>query len=360
MSRPNVVITLNENDTLKFTLNGVNVSIANAIRRIILSDIPTVVLKPEKCTIAKNTSRLNNEIIKQRLGCVPVHINDMNAPVEDFRAEIKYKNDSDIIKYVTTENFRVFMKDNEITKDVLRKIFPANPLTHHFIDLVRLRPKLSNEIGGEEIDITCQLSIGTARDNAMYNVASTCVYGNTVDPVAINKQWNIKKKELSGKGLSKDDIEYEHKNWLILDSKRHFIKDSFDFIIQTLGVFSNEKLVLIACSIMRTKLQAIIDNITEISVKPSDTTIANSYDVKLENEDYTLGKVIEYNLYDNYYLGDKSLSFVGFSKRHPHDNYSIIRIALQDAGEADLVRRYITNACEISIAQFESISRHFN
>ena len=55
---------------------------------------------------------------------------------------------------------------------------------------------------------------------------------------------------------------------------------------------------------MRTKLQAIIDSISEISkYKPSDTTMPNSYDIKLENEDYTVGKVIEYNLYDNYYLG---------------------------------------------------------
>ena len=360
MSRPHVIITQNENDTLKFTLNGVDVSIANAIRRIILAEIPTVVLKPEKCTISKNTSRLNNEIIKQRLGCIPVHINDMNAPIDDFRVEIQSKNNSDSIIYVTTEDFKVFTKDKQVTKDVQRKIFPANPFTHRYIDLLRLRPKLSTEIGGEEIDIVCQLSIGTAKENAMYNVSSTCVYGNTTDPVGVNKAWTRKKKELSDKGLNKDEIEYEHKNWLILDSKRHFIQNSFDFIIETLGVFSNQKLVIIACSIMRSKLQNTIDNITEISVKPSDTTIPNSYDVKLENEDYTLGKVIEYNLYNNYYLGDKSLTFVGFSKRHPHDNYSTIRVALQEPGEADLVRRYITNACEISIAQFEAIATHFN
>ena len=68
-------------DMLSFTLRGVNVSIANAIRRTILSDINTVVFRTtpnekNKATIIANTSRLNNEIIKQRLSCIPIHIKD--------------------------------------------------------------------------------------------------------------------------------------------------------------------------------------------------------------------------------------------------------------------------------------------
>ena len=59
-------------DELSFTLSNVNVSVANSIRRTILSDIPTVVFKTapyeeNKSTILVNTSRLNNEIIKQLL-----------------------------------------------------------------------------------------------------------------------------------------------------------------------------------------------------------------------------------------------------------------------------------------------------
>ena len=43
----NPFITLNaeENDVLSFTISGVNVSLANAIRRTILSDIPLLVFK---------------------------------------------------------------------------------------------------------------------------------------------------------------------------------------------------------------------------------------------------------------------------------------------------------------------------
>ena len=53
---------------LKFTMSGINVSLMNALRRTILSDIPTVVFKTapyeeNKATIIANTSRLNNEIL---------------------------------------------------------------------------------------------------------------------------------------------------------------------------------------------------------------------------------------------------------------------------------------------------------
>ena len=37
---PNVQIISEDDNTLKFTLSGVNVSIANAVRRTIMSNIP--------------------------------------------------------------------------------------------------------------------------------------------------------------------------------------------------------------------------------------------------------------------------------------------------------------------------------
>ena len=68
-----------DDNYLQFKLSGVNVSIANALRRIILSEIPTVVFRTSPheqnlVNIEINTSRMNNELIKQRLSCIPIHI----------------------------------------------------------------------------------------------------------------------------------------------------------------------------------------------------------------------------------------------------------------------------------------------
>ena len=69
---PQITSVSEENQIYKFTLFDVNVSIANALRRTILMDIPMVVFRTEiqetnDCTIHKNSGRLHNEILKQRL-----------------------------------------------------------------------------------------------------------------------------------------------------------------------------------------------------------------------------------------------------------------------------------------------------
>ena len=68
-----------DNDIYRFTISDIHVSLANALRRIILSDIETIVFYTEtyqdnKCTIHKNTCRLHNEIVKQRLSSIPIWI----------------------------------------------------------------------------------------------------------------------------------------------------------------------------------------------------------------------------------------------------------------------------------------------
>ena len=73
---------------IQFTLTNTNHSIANAIRRVIITNIPCVVFKtfPHEenlSTIHKNTSRLNNEILRQRLECIPVHITDENIDLNE-------------------------------------------------------------------------------------------------------------------------------------------------------------------------------------------------------------------------------------------------------------------------------------
>ena len=124
-------------------------------------------------------------------------------------------------------------------------------------------------------------------------------------------------------------IDFETENWKLLDGQRIVKKDSFDFKIETIGVYSNEEIIKIACEVLSKKLDdldKLIDN-DNLEIKQSDTTIQNAFDIILENEDHTLGKVIEYYLYNKFYIGDNNLlSYCGFKKMHPHDTYSIIRL----------------------------------
>ena len=70
-----------------------------------------------------------------------------------------------------------------------------------------------------------------------------------------------------------------------------------------------------------------------IPIRPGEVTMSNCYDIILENEDYTIGKMLEFILYDTYYENEKTLSFCGFKKFHPHDEESIIRLAYHKNGD---------------------------
>ena len=112
----------------------------------------------------------------------------------------------------------------------------------------------------------------------------------------------------------------------MLDAQRSFVNDSFDFIIQSIGIYENKDLVLKACRILENKFNEMIQNLDSdlVPILRSETTMENCYDIVLENEDYTMGKSLEYVLYEEYYQQDK-LSFCGFKKFHPHDDNSKIR-----------------------------------
>ena len=131
----------------------------------------------------------------------------------------------------------------------------------------------------------------------------------------------------------------------MLDSQRSFIEDSFDFVIQTIGVYENKDIVKKACVALQNKLVEFIQNVESnlIPINISETTMDNCYDIILENEDYTLGKTLEYILYEKYYKGEKLLTYCGFKKFHPHDEDSTLRLAFSQTIDKNMVGQYMKN-----------------
>jgi DNA-directed RNA polymerase alpha subunit len=351
-----------EANVLKFTVHGLNLSFANALRRIMLAEVPTVVFRTaphEKClaTFDINTSRLNNELIKQRLSCIPIHITDVDFPYKDYQMEVNKKNEGDAIDFVTTADFKLknIVTGAYLNKAETDKIFPANPLSGQHIDFVRLRPRISADIDGEQLKLTCLLDIGKAQEDSSFNVVATCAYGQTVDPVKSKSEWTKKATELSKAGTSAAEIEFLHKDWLLLDAKRLTIPDSFDFTIETVGPFTNMNIVYKAVHIMLAKLEKFKMTMeTEPGlVAKTATTIDNGFDITIPNEGYTLGRAIEFVLYNNHY--GKALTYCGFIKPHPHIDVSKLRLGFKEPMEVASVISYLLNAADEAIKVFMKI-----
>jgi DNA-directed RNA polymerase alpha subunit len=366
---PRIEIQSNiSDDELKFTLSGVNVSIANALRRIILSDIPIVVFRvapndKNKCNIISNTCGLNNEIVKHRLSCIPIHIKDVeDFPLKNYILEVNIQNNTDTTIYVTTKDFVIkdLVSGKPLSQDRIREIFPANDITSDFIDFVRLKARPSEDIAPKSIHLTCEFDVGTAKEDSAYNVVSTCSYGNTIDTAAQEATLQQLKQKWKNEGKKESEVEFEAANWKLLEGKRIFLKDSFDFIIQTIGIHTNPELLLLACEIMMKKLHnldSIIDK-DELEIKNSDNTMQNSFDIILENEDYTIGKVIEYFLLTNYYE-KKILTFCGFKMLHPHDSYSLLKVAYAEPVEISTIKGHLKDCISYSIDVFKKIRKEF-
>ena len=361
---PRISNLIEEDGTLKFTLTECNMSIANALRRIIVSDIPTFVFRTypyseNKAEIRHNTTRFHNEIIKQRLSCIPIHIQDMSFPYKDYVIELDIKNDTDNIIYVTTRDFKIknIVTEHYSSESEVRQIFPPCPITGDYIEFARLQPKLSENIDGERLALRCALDIGNAGQDGAFNVISTCAYECTPDIEKANQAWAEKEKAFKKEEMSEEDIEFEKKNWFILEAKRFYVENSYDFVVESVGVFDNMEILTKACDIMIKKCEAFMYDLEHgnVVIVPSETTLKNGFDITLKNEDYTLGKVIEFYLYQNNFIGDKSVSFCGFRKPHPHSVDSLIRIAFHNPIEVVGVSGYLQGATDYAIQAYKQI-----
>ena len=361
---PRISNLIEEEGYLKFTLVNCNMSIANALRRIIISDIPTFVFRTfpysqNKAEITHNTTRFHNEIIKQRLSCIPIHIDDINFPYHDYVVEVDIKNDTDNIIYVTTKDFKIknISSGRYSDESAVRRIFPPSHLSGDYIEFARLQPRLSENIDGERLTFTCGLDIGKASEDGAYNVISTCAYECTPDQAKASEMWGEKEKAMRKENKSAEEIDFEKRNWMLLEAKRYSIPNSYNFIIETVGVYENMDIVIKACEVMVSKCRKFLYDLENgnVPIIQSETTLKNGFDVTLIGEDYTLGKVIEYYLYQEHFIADKTLSFCGFRKPHPHSTDSVIRVAFHNQVDKVGVSGYFQGACDSAINAFTKI-----
>jgi len=374
-----VVKNLSEDaGALYFTLNGVEMSFANALRRTMLSEIPTIVIETDtyeknQCNILINTGRLHNEILKQRLSCIPIHTThlrdteDQKALPGNYQLMVDVKNDTDNIIYVTTEDFKLRDKktgtvlSHEEQEKLFPGLFPKNVQTQSYIDFARLRPKVGIEIEGEQLSLIADFSVNIAKESSMFNVVSKCAYGNTPDKDKAVTVWDKIDAKLRADGETDSDIKFQKENFRILDTQRHFIPNSFDFVVETVGVYDNREIITKACVVLQNKFIDMVQMVDSgvVSILTSETTMDHCYDIHLEDEDYTMGKIIEYLMYTKFYEKQGVLSFCGFKKFHPHDTKATVRVAFKTKNEKSMVGNLLREVCVDAQQVFKDIYRLF-
>ena len=121
-------------------------------------------------------------------------------------------------------------------------------------------------------------------------------------------------------------------------------------------------MVEIACSIIIQKLYITLESLKLNSdlIKDAVDTLENCFIVTLENQDYTVGKIIEYNLYSKQFLEKKNVNYVGFLKKHPHDTDSFIKISFKTMTSKEDLIILIEEGINESIILINSIKEYFS
>ncbi|RLN66419.1 hypothetical protein BBJ28_00016536 [Nothophytophthora sp. Chile5] len=170
-------------DEIQFDLMGVDASIANALRRILLAEVPTMAI--EHVYIWNNSSIIQDEVLAHRLGLVPLRVDprEFQAFPDHEEAEatdentIVFKLDvtcaydpahpKDLSKAVHAS---VYSRDLEwVPQGNQEERFGAIRPVHEDILIAKLRP-------GQSIALEAHCRKGVGKDHAKFSPVATASY----------------------------------------------------------------------------------------------------------------------------------------------------------------------------------------
>uniref|UniRef100_A0A915L0E5 DNA-directed RNA polymerases I and III subunit RPAC1 n=1 Tax=Romanomermis culicivorax TaxID=13658 RepID=A0A915L0E5_ROMCU len=196
-----IKIINNRGDDLEFDLINVEAPFANALRRILLAEVPSMAI--DRVFLYQNTSLIQDEIFCHRLGMIPIKVDprrfSFRKDIDDekdvkpentleFGLHVKCTKNKSSAKDSKEEenlylNSRVYSKDLKWIPvgDQATKFAecPPSPV-HPDILLNKLRP-------GQEIELKCHCVKGIGRDHAKFSPVATASY-RLLPEIILNKE----------------------------------------------------------------------------------------------------------------------------------------------------------------------------
>ncbi|KAI5120811.1 hypothetical protein M0805_003208 [Coniferiporia weirii] len=183
-----VDITRLSQRSIELDVVGVDASIANAVRRTLIADVPTICI--EAVYVWNNTSVIHDEVLAHRLGLVPLNLDpnlfephDPSTPTDRntvvFRLEVTCTRkpnapagsiDPDELysNHLVTSGMLTWVPQGEQAELDQLKTRPPGP-TNPNIVLAKLRP-------GQTIEMECHAVKGVGKEHAKWSPVATASY----------------------------------------------------------------------------------------------------------------------------------------------------------------------------------------
>lgn len=292
-------------------LNNVPVSFVNALRRILLAEIPTVVVSGIQ--ILENNSSMTHEMVRHRMEMLPINVRaEEVAVVRDTKLELRVVADKEA-REVTTDDFvatgprgDVLLKDRDLGTPLLFMV---------------LKP-------GESIHIKATLSIQSTK------ASQVCIstFKNHIDPDVAKVDRDTFVAQVG------DDPVAQREAGRVFDSfhiQRSFRRnketgrpDWFDLTVESIGVTPARDLVRKAAEVLQEK-------INEFAKIPILREEEGWYRVEIPGETHTLGSIVQEMIYIA-----NTTEFVSMDIGHPLVPKLVIRFNVKTGGPDDVIQRF--------------------
>lgn len=309
------VRTANKGFELSCELRHFPVTFVNALRRLVLSGVPTVVIQDVQ--ILENTTQLPHEMMKHRVEMLPVNVTPEDAStIRDSKIELRILPDksSDKVRTITTDDFvvessrgKILMKDRDFDKPIL---------------FIRVRP-------GESVHLKARLGIESK------NASQVCGCSTKwhIDPERAKEDRKVF-VEKGGDPVAFDNFYIQH-SYSRNEKNR---PDWIDMSIESIGVLPCKDILKYAVGILQTQIENYMKEALE---KINREKEVGSYNVSLDQGGHTLGALLQEVMYS-----DENVEFVGYDIPHPLRSLMVLRFHTKKSPEtvlkvaADTIKEY--------------------
>ena len=339
---------------VELVLEDVPVSLSNAIRRIILSEIPNVAFYEKDINILENKSELHNEFIAHRTSLLPIYRdprfkivskinkttgfrenvfdNESLVPVfvlnehntDDFAIESHYRD-------IFSNQFRVFQKsvkvldkdeadeEGKVVEEVedvqeldIADFFKPDYFTGEHVHFYVLKSNPNDKMKGQKLHLEAHPTVGFAKKHASYSPIAGVAFKYEEDTeemkdMIFQNTINQQNVERSTKGLApltENEIMQARRSFDRLDSARVYKQNrdgecnSISFTVESIGVYSPLQAFMDSLFVLELKL---IDIMNGINITSDTITMNSQYKfyfernqavIELTEQDHTIGNLI--------------------------------------------------------------------
>nr|XP_046258479.1 DNA-directed RNA polymerases I and III subunit RPAC1 [Scatophagus argus] len=297
------VVHLDEN-SMEFDMVGIDAAIANAFRRILLAEVPTMAI--EKVFIYNNTSIVQDEVLAHRLGLIPIKADprlfeyrnsgeeaqEEGSEIDTIQLQLKIKcSKNPRASKDSSDPRELYLNHMVYSKDIKwvpignqADVFADSSIgpVHDDILIAQLRP-------GQELDIVMHCVKGIGKDHAKFSPVATASYRllpeiTLLEPVEGEKAERLKRcfsrgvidlEHVNGKKVAKvvnSRLDTCSREVLRHDDLKNVVKlgrlrDHFIFTVESTGILPPDVLVTEAIKVLMAKCQKFLNELDSTDLK---------------------------------------------------------------------------------------------